>query len=144
MSVIQAIKKFENILPIIARTMPDDVYEAAESCKDSDSRNIYGYFDKKKLVGFCGYFYDEGKYWISWTAVSPEYQRQGIGQTLLNRVFKQLKKLKAKCVYVETYEHPDFFNAVKFYWKNDFRLCGFLNDHLRDGSTVLYLKKEIE
>lgn len=143
MLAIKSINDLNDILPIISSTMPDDVYEAAVACVDSDSRNVYGYFDGDKLIGFCGYFYEDGKYWVSWTAVHPDHQRQGIGQKLIDRVFKRLRGLKAKCVYVETYEHPDFFNAVKFYWKNGFRLCGFLNDHLRDGSTVLYLKKKI-
>lgn len=133
-----------DILPLIKVTMPEDVYNHAVDVLSDESfikdRTLFGCYFYGKLIGCCGYFRDSTKYWISWTAILPEYQRKGIGQKLLYKVFDELKNITDK-VYVETYEHPDFRKAINFYWKNGFKLCGILEDYLEDNSSALFLRK---
>lgn len=139
--VIQQLDSMKQVLPLIGRTMPDDVLENAEDSGDCPSRHLYGYFIDDLLVGCCGYTYDEGRYSISWTAVDPRYQGKGIGRKLLCYTIDRIKALGGKSVWVETYEHPSFFRAIGFYLEAGFRLCGYCSDYLRDGSAVLYLRK---
>ena len=120
--------------------MPDSLYQSAIAALSEydPNRILYGYYKEGSLVGCCGSYWDGDKCWISWTAVDPEYQHQQIGTTLLRCVIVDIDTT----LYVETYEHPAFFNAVQFYWKNGFRLCGQLCGHGPDNSTVLYLKRD--
>lgn len=140
--------KFEDYpkaLLIIKETMPEEVYNDAIGCLSeySESRILFGNFIKSKLVGVCGYHFDGDKYWISWTCVCNKHQKKGIGQNLIDKVFSELKDKPAKFVSVETYEHHCFFDAIRFYLKNGFRIVGFLDDYLSDGSKVLYLRKQL-
>jgi len=143
MGQIRRLDSIKQVLPLVRDTMPADVYESAEALDDNPSRILFGFFKGKILIGCCGYVYNEDKYSISWTAVDPQYQKKGIGQKLLDKVIEELIKMNAPCVYVETYEHPCFFNAIRFYMKNGFRMCGYLENYLRDGSAYLYLKREL-
>jgi len=144
---LKTLKEVKSTLPLIKATMPSYVYEDAV-IKLTDpglhkDRTMFGYYNKSNhIVGCCGAYWDGRKYWISWTAILPDYQRQGIGQKLLNKVFDFVKrKMCCNLIYVETYEHLDFVKAINFYWKNGFTLCGCVEDHLKDGSSVLYLKR---
>ena len=138
---IRLIKYQADILPLIKQTMPGEVYSTCEQGLNRYSylRTLYGYYlSSGELVGCSGYVENEGKLWISWTAVLPEHQGLGIGKRLLQKCFACLPN---KDIYVETYEHPAFFNAIAFYLKSGFRLCGYLDDYLLDGSKVLYFKR---
>jgi len=119
--------------------MPQSLYESAVDALSTPDPNriLYGYYKDEALIGCCGSYWDGEKCWVSWTAVDPQYQHQKIGTTLLGCVIADTNTT----LYVETYEHPAFFNAVQFYWKNGFRLCGQLYRHGPDGSTVLYLER---
>ena len=142
--MIAIIENQEEVLPLLDATMPKEVCRcAADVLLDKNlakDRTLFGYYFNNTLIGCCGYFREGAKYWISWTAILPNYQRKGIGQTLLNKVFEELKNITDR-IYVETYEHPDFRKAVNFYWKNGFKLCGILEDYLDSGDTCLYLRK---
>jgi ribosomal protein S18 acetylase RimI-like enzyme len=140
---IQRIKSIKDVLNIVRATMPDDVFESAEALEDSDKRNLWGFYVKDQLIGCSGYYYEDGKYFISWTAVRPENQGKGVGQRLITYVLEEIKKHGGTRVGVETYENPMFFNAIMLYLKNGFRLCGFKQNYLRDGSTILYLAREL-
>ena len=140
---VQRIKNHKEALPLMKATMPDDVYQyAAEDLSVNTGCTLYGYYQDNALVGVCGWCFDGRSYWVSWTAVSPQCQRQGVGQALLDVVMRELYDY-ADDVYVETYEHHDFYAAIKFYWKNGFRLCGYRENALSTGDSVLYLKKQL-
>lgn len=142
--MIRQIDNLTDVLPLIKATMPPDVYEqAVEVLSDDHDRVLYGWYENNKLLGCCGWYFDGHAYWVSWTAVDPAYQHQKIGSVLLYRVRNELAQRGVMALYVETYEHPMFVNAVRFYWKHGFRLCGFMENHLETGETVLYLKKQL-
>jgi ribosomal protein S18 acetylase RimI-like enzyme len=131
-------------LPIIKQTMPNEVYqEAVETLLDPqylDKRTVYGIVIDEKIVSFSGYICLEDKYYITWTATHPDYQGKGYCSKLFEYFLPEIPK----DVMVETYEHPCFYSALIFYRKQGFKFCGFVPDHLSDGSSVLYLRRRNE
>lgn len=144
-------KKF--CLPLIKRTMPDDVYKNARETLPNkeylDIRRMYGIKVKdqttgqERLASFSGWVHWDGEYWISWTATDPEFQGKGLCSMILNRIFEDLRDAGVKRVSVETYEHPNFYNALIFYMKLGFRMYELTPDHLSDGSTMIFLGKNL-
>lgn len=130
-------------LPLIKDTMPHEVYASAVAALDGyhKCRRLWGAFEDGYLVGMCGYTKWRGSYWVSWTAVCPRLQHTGIGTRLLNKTIKAAADDGAMYIDVETYEHPAFFNAIKFYMKNGFRIRKVMRKHLSDGSSMLYLRR---
>uniref|UniRef100_A0A6M3LFC1 Putative acetyltransferase n=1 Tax=viral metagenome TaxID=1070528 RepID=A0A6M3LFC1_9ZZZZ len=140
---IKILRGMKSTLPLVEETMPREVYQEALRTGDSRNRKLFGYFVTGELVGCSGYLQVGQVYWISWTAVTAVFQRKGIGQALLDRVFEELRKKKVKKVSVMTYENPSFFSAISFYLKNGFRLSEFDRDAMEDGSSILYYTKEL-
>jgi len=141
---IKTLDEVQKAIHLIKLTMPKEIYESAIVSLSSrfDDKILFGFYESNELIGVCGYEYAVPIY-LSWMAIHPDCQRKGVGQKLLNRVIKELKGLNETFVCVETYEHPMFFNAIRFYMKNKFRLIGFLPDYSKDGYTTLYLQKNI-
>jgi GNAT superfamily N-acetyltransferase len=140
---IQKLKQHRDALPLIRATMPGDVrVEAAEDLSVNAGCTLYGYYTDNALIGVCGWWFDGRVYWLSWTAVQPNYQRRGIGQALLDVVIRDVYDY-ANDVYVETYEDPAFYSAVRFYWKNGFKLCGYRENALESGATAFFMKKTL-
>lgn len=141
---IKTLDEVQKAIPIIKLTMPKELYESAivSLSANFSEKILFGFYELNKLVGICGYQYTVPIY-LSWTVIHPDYQRKGVGQKLLNRIIEELKKLNETFLCVETYEHPMFFNAIRFYMKNKFRLIGFLPDYSENGYTTLYLQKNL-
>lgn len=147
---LRTLEEVKLVFPLIELTMPPHVYkDAVVKLSDPNmhkNRVMFGYYNKAEgtdILGCCGAYWEGHKYWVSWTAVHPKQQRQGVGQLLLDKVLNYVKKSGAEEIYVETYEHPEFRKAILFYWKNKFYLCGYIDKYLSDGSAALLLKKNI-
>ena len=101
----------------------------------------------KKIIGVTGYWYDDyaesGIYWLGWTYVDPKYQRQGIGQKLLDRVIRELKKKKARKLYVDTSSRRLYRQALRFYLANGFKREGKFKDYYQKGEDQIVMGKEI-
>jgi ribosomal protein S18 acetylase RimI-like enzyme len=112
-----------------------------------DGRDYYLWWKEKKAKGIVGlhrYIWGPPEnVWLAWFAVSPELQGNGYGIKLLNSMFKKAKELAYRKFFVETYMHPDFEKAIKFYKKYGFTEAGKINNYLPDGSEMLVLYKEI-
>ena len=138
------IKKVDNhrdILPLIKRTMPREVYNKCVKVIDDyqDERRLWGVYIDKNLVGCSGVVLEsDGTAWISWTAVDRKWRGFGIGKALLQ---KSIRAARGRRIWVETYEHPIFFTAICLYLKLGFRLGEMKKNYLSDGSSVFYLKR---
>ncbi len=78
--------------------------------------------------------------WLTYTAVLPEFQRQGIGTELLARVGKKLKRKKTKLLCVETASK----RAMKFYQKNGFKKCGEIPNYYHNGEPKIFLFRVVK
>jgi len=79
----------------------------------------------EKVRGFIVISSLEGKAWINWMAVEPEYQGQGVGTALLNEAERLLLGLGMKDFRVDTVveQFPDdnsYDLTIKFYKRNGF------------------------
>ena len=78
---------------------------------------VYGAYDKSKLVGFIwGYprnFFDEKRIFINCLVVNKEYEKQGIGKKLINRLEDFAKENKYDSIDLTV--APFNENAVGFY-----------------------------
>jgi len=140
-------------LPLIKKTMPEEVYEDAVSVlldlKYLNSRVLYGIkirdpkTGERRIVSFSGYILFDKDFWVSWTATDPEFQGRGFCSKILKFVFDEIRSKGAKTMVVETYEHPQFYSALIFYRKLGFKLYEFTPNYLKDGSSVFYMRKNL-
>lgn len=91
--------------------------------------NILGYVIVKlrKVVGFVLYQMNEEQIDILNLCVHPEYQKQGIGSRLINKLISN--HYRSKIVF-EIREHN--IEAQKFLKKNGFIVNGVLKNHFQD------------
>jgi len=97
-----------------------------------------------KIAGISGLYYDyedpADVLWIDYFAVLPEFQRQGLGTTMLENLEKicQKKKTRLLCVFTETEE------SLKFWRKNGFEIFGRIDDYYAKDRPKIWLSKEIK
>jgi len=101
----------------------------------------------REIIGVSGYWYDDyaesGVYWLGWTYVDRRYQRQGIGQKLLDRVVQELKKNKARKLYVDTSNRSSYGPALRFYRANGFKREGRFKNYYQRGEDQIVMGKEL-
>lgn len=101
--------------------------------------NLFGFFDKEKLIGVCGLYsleqdFNEG-YWINWFAVDNCYIRLGIGTQMFK--FLEEKVIKEKKDYIRVYTT---IPELKDFWGKQ---ASFYYEELEDGITYYYFQKKL-
>lgn len=74
--------------------------------------------ERGEIIGIAGYiqsWMDYNIYEIFWVNVSPDYQGQGIGSALVNKVISIIKRKRPKMILLVT-DNPKFY-ANKFNFK---------------------------
>ncbi len=94
--------------------------------------------DKDKVVGYVQGDTRGPKTAIEDIAVAKNYRGMGIGQQLLETELDALKKKGAKMVFAEV--HYKNARAIPFYYRNGFRIIGFLQDYFGTGHDAIILK----
>lgn len=110
-----------------------------------DGRSYFVRRQGGTIVGLVGLHHavwgPEENVWLAWFAVDPDCQGQGLGRELLAAIERVAVMRGFRKLLVETYEHPDFDKARRFYERNGFRRSGQIADYLPDGSAmVIYAK----
>jgi len=96
------------------------------------------------LVGLHHYAWGpDGNVWLAWFAVHPDFQRQGIGSRMLAFIEDQARNRGFRKLFVETYTHPDFDNARRFYQASGFQHAGDIHDYLPGGDDRLVYAKTL-
>jgi len=99
--------------------------------------------ETRKILGVSGHTPDQyetpGVYWLGWTYVAPNFQRQGLGSELLDHVIKQVGMLKARKLYLDTSSDPKYTFAMSLWKRFGFCLEGKLKDYYRNGEDYLIL-----
>jgi len=112
-----------------------------------DGRDYYLWWDKNQLHGIVGlhrYIWGPPEnVWLAWFAVSYERQGMGYGRILLESIEEKAKTAGYHKLFVETYKHPVFEKATRFYKKAGFRVMGSIEDYLPDGSEMIVLGKNL-
>lgn len=114
------------------------------SLDTTDSRG-HKYFvaeEDQKVVGVTGVSYDTdglGTYELSWTVVSPQYQKQGLGKKLLETVEQWLKQQKARTLWLKT--SFSYYKAIPFYRKMGFIEAGKIPGYFGKDDLIIMYKK---
>ncbi len=111
-----------------------------------DGRHYYTYRPQAPLVGITGlHHYQWGppeNVWLAWFAVHPDFQHQGIGRSLLIAIEQMATRMGYVKLFIETYDHPDFDRARKFYSACGFQQVGAIDQYLPNSdSMIVYLKQ---
>lgn len=94
--------------------------------------------DDRKVVGYVQADIQENSAVLEDIAVAEQYQKKGLGKTLLNEEIEALKRKGAKTVLAEV--HYLCASAVPFYYRHSFRIVGFVQDYFGIGHDALILK----
>ncbi|MGQ9471734.1 MAG: GNAT family N-acetyltransferase [Candidatus Aminicenantales bacterium] len=98
-----------------------------------------------EVAGFISYGptpLTEGTYDLYWVAVSPQNQRKGYGQILLQYLEKQVEKEKGRMVLIETSSQPKYSGTRSFYENLGYREIARVPDFYRPGDDrITYLKR---
>ncbi len=111
-----------------------------------DGRSYFVRWQGDAIVGLVGLHHavwgPEENVWLAWFAVDPDWQGKGLGRELLVAVERIAAARGFRKLLVETYEHPDFDKARRFYERNGFQHAGQIMDYLPDGSPmVVYARR---
>jgi ribosomal protein S18 acetylase RimI-like enzyme len=93
------------------------------------------------IVGVSGLYYDyedpKDIMWMDYFAVSPKFQRQGLGTKMLKNLVNVCKKKKVRMLCVFT----DKDGATKFYKKNGFKFVGKIDNYYGNKPRIWMHKK---
>ena len=78
---------------------------------------------------------------IGWIAVLPDYQKKGIGSSLIQKMEQYAKEKGMRKVYVEPSSENKI--AVHFYIENGYKPEGMRKDWYRDGEDSVMLGKHL-
>jgi len=77
---------------------------------------------EKRVIGYVIYWILKEEVQISNIAIHPDYRRMGIGESVLRQMISQLKKEKARFIFLEV--RPSNAAALNLYRKLGFRMVG--------------------
>ncbi|MBN1898018.1 MAG: ribosomal protein S18-alanine N-acetyltransferase [Spirochaetes bacterium] len=103
-----------------------------QTCIRSKSGYAYGIFLKRKLIGYIVLHVIIPEAHIVNFAVDMEYQSQGFGQELLSYIFKKLKKLKIKSIFLEV--RVSNAKAISLYKKFNFKPIMIRNKYYKNNN----------
>lgn len=88
-----------------------------------DGGYIFSLLEKEQVVGVCALFKEEDDvFQLARMAVSPETQRKGYGDALMNAAFEHLHKIGASRVYLLS--NTILAPAIALYRKHGFTVLG--------------------
>ena len=96
--------------------------------------------ETKKLLGVCSAWLVIDELHITFLAVHPIHQREGLGKLLLRDLIKRSKSLKTNQIHLEVKGNNGPAKAL--YKSMGFKTIGNRSNFYKDGSNALLLNKE--
>lgn len=95
---------------------------------------------EEKILGFGGVFSDgiTPWMWVSWFAVRPKYQRNGIGKMLIDASIAKAQKRGFRRIYVKTYTTPRFQRCANVLHGNGVQGGWFFARWTREGGYCVF------
>jgi GNAT superfamily N-acetyltransferase len=129
-----------------SRAAKKDIIFEAELKKDriGDDWTYWVAESGGRFVGFVGIVDSKaGSPWIAWLGVKKSHQGKGIGKKLLEYVIMEVKKRKAKQLFVEGGTLPMFKKANNLYRKYGFRDKFKIKDYWCRGDHLIVMCKKL-
>ena len=112
-----------------------------------DGRHYFIYPEGNGVKGLVGLHHypwgPEENVWLSWFAVDPGFQEQGLGRALLASVQKLAVEMGFSKLFVETYSQGEFQKARRFYEAKGFKKAGHIKDYLPGSHDMIVYKKKL-
>lgn len=111
---------------------------ASELSQTNSGISFYVIENENEVIGYIGryYFFQEAE--ILNFVIDENYQRQGYGQKLFDKMIEDMKDIKKITLEVRASN----VKGISFYQKNDFKQVGIRKKYYRDGEDALLLLKE--
>ena len=114
-----------------------DEKEWQEEIKKANVK-AYLIFQDGKVVGNVSYEVDKDIAYISGLAISPEFQKMGIGKRVIGIILKELKNVRLMKILT----HPENIPALKLYKSFDFVEKETIENYFGDGEPRVVLIRE--
>lgn len=112
--------------------------EILESELDSKITKFYVATINNEVVGYIGRYEYVGEVEILNFVVDEDYQRQGIGQMLFDKVLNEIKEINKITLEVRRSNQK----AINFYYKNGFKEIHVRKNYYKNGEDALVLIRE--
>lgn len=145
------------VIGLISRAMNEDEGRWAEKTIDfhytclgngkDDGRAYYvAKLENGQVAGISGlHHYEWGPddvVWLGWFAVEPDLQRNGIGNTMMEKACALAKEKGYRKLLVETYSNLP--KGVNFYEKFGFKKAGNVKDYVSEGVDMIVYAKDLK
>ena len=141
-----ALKDFEAILKLEKRYFgsPKENFESLFKLKTPNEECVFFVAEKnKKVIGYSRMHllkWYEGAHIVT-IVVDEKYRRKGYGTLLLKEMEKFARNKGMKIITLDT--SPDKIEALIFYLRNGFRICGYRDKFEENGRPIIYLSKKL-
>lgn len=112
--------------------------EILESELDSKITKFYVAAINNEVVGYIGRYEYVGEVEILNFVVDEDYQRQGIGQMLFDKMLNEIKEINKITLEVRRSNQK----AINFYYKNGFKEIHVRKNYYKNGEDALVLIRE--
>ena len=142
--VLKIIKSHDETDARYAKKYYDEYFYTRKREKD---RILVAVTARNKVIGVSGYFGETrepvGIYWLGWTYIDPYYRRFGVATRFLKTIERELRKKRARKLYLNTSAHSIYKGALRFYLDHGFKWEGYLRDYYRKGEDQVVLGKSL-
>lgn len=118
-----------------------------EKANIDSAREYYTAWLASELCGLVGlHHYRWGpdlNVWLSWFAVAPACQGQGIGRQLLQYIENVARESGYQQLLIETYSNHEFARARNFYMKCGYLQSGEIQQYIDDETSMLVYHKKL-
>jgi ribosomal protein S18 acetylase RimI-like enzyme len=99
-----------------------------------------------QLIGYVCYGptpMTQGTFDLYWIVVDLNFQREGVGSTLIDFLEKVVKEAKGRMILADTSSIPQYENTLKFYLKKGFEELARIPDYYRPGNDRITFCKRL-
>jgi ribosomal protein S18 acetylase RimI-like enzyme len=86
----------------------------------------------------------QGTFDLYWIAVDPDFQKQGVGSTLLVSLEEMARAKGGRMVLADTSTIPHYEKTQRFYLKNGFQEVARVPDYYHPGNDRITFCKKLE
>ena len=121
-----------------------ELVHAAASDPNQKDYNVFVYEEGSEIIGY----HCTGKrpltdavYDLYWIVTNPDYEKKGIGRTLIEHAENFVLKNKGRWLLVETSSRDSYKGTRNFYLRNNYSILSEINDFYSLGDRLIIFGK---
>ena len=124
-----------------------DFYFTCQKKQINPARQYFTAWCDEALCGLVGLHHyrwgPPGNVWLSWFAVHPSFQRQGLGSKLISYIQDIATQNGYKKILIETYSSKEFAMARDFYQRHGFEQTGKIERYINEETDMLVYSRRL-